>query len=483
MSTKVLKLAFLAISAVISSLMNASLSTCVFPTKWKQATIVPIYKTGSKTDPNNYRPISLLPIPGKMLEKIMHQHIMGYINEHNLLHENQGGFRKGRSTTHSIAALTNSILENTNDRLITATAFIDFSKAFDTVDHKILLSKLANMGIGGETLRWITDYLRGREQRTRLDGTHSQYVPVTYGVPQGSVLGPLLFIIFINDLVDACTFGEVRMYADDTVISVMDKNQEVALEKLSLALEELNRWSTTNKITINQTKSKVVLFGARKGMIEHTSGPKLGEMRLDIAQNYKYLGLVLDTNLTYSDCVKDILKKVAHKIWLLAKLKNYISNKTATLLYKTMVLPYFDYADIVYHAAPAPMLMKLQRMQNQGLKICGAVKRRFSTREIHVRLQLPKLEERQIMHLKVHAFHQVHTQDNLDDRERRGTRLGDGPLLKTHRVVRAGYARSVNHMAATVWNALAPNDRNTPTRTEFVCDCQKVLMKTISDMV
>jgi len=481
MSSKIIKLTFLAVPGVICGLMNASLQAKTFPNKWKKATVVPIHKDGNKTLTNNYRPISLLPLPGKILEKLMHAHLLTHLNGLGLLHENQGGFRKGKSTTQTITTLTNEVLRAANDKQTTAAAFIDFKKAFDTVDHDKLLRKLERYGITGSTQSWIRDYLAGRTQRTRIGNFYSGYTDITHGVPQGSVLGPLLFIIYINDLVDNIMHGKIMMYADDTVIYAADQNPGRAIESLDLALEELNVWSKDNKITINQAKSKVILFGVKSGTTDGMNKPKIGRVHLEYVESYKYLGLRLDARLTYRECTADILNKTAHKIWLLAKLKKYISDRMAVLIYKTMVLPYFDYADVVYHAAPKPMLQKLQRMQNKGLKICGGVDKRYSTREIHTRFQLPRLEDRRVFHLKLLAYQQAKAGTNLDRRPGPSTRLGDGPLLKTVKVVRASYERSVDHMTAKLWNALSSDQRSTPAETDFRRVCERDMMDTVDD--
>ena len=196
LSSRILRDAFCAIPNIIATLMNLSLSSDIFPDSWKKGKIIPLFKGGDHLEVNNYRPISLLPLPGKIIKKIVHNRITKFLEEHSLLNERQGGFRRGHSTINTVACFTDDIYMNINNSRCTLATFIDLKKAFDTVDHEILLDKLKYLGIKGKLHSWLKSYLLKRTQRTLANGTISDQLPVVCGVPQGLILGPTLFNIY-----------------------------------------------------------------------------------------------------------------------------------------------------------------------------------------------------------------------------------------------------------------------------------------------
>ena len=212
--------------------MELSINSCIFPDKWKLATVVPLFKGGKKEDVSNYRPVSLLPVPGKIIEKLVHDHIMKFFTENHSLCEKQNGFRPGHSTTNSIINLTNDIYNATNCGQVTVAAFVDLKKAFDTVNHKILLEKLNYTGIRKEMLIWIENYLDNRYQRTICNNTLSNLLRIKCGVPQGSILGPLFFLVYINYIKNILGDLKYQLYADDTVIYCSGNSYNEANEKL-----------------------------------------------------------------------------------------------------------------------------------------------------------------------------------------------------------------------------------------------------------
>ena len=219
LSSKICKDAFLVLTDQLVHIFNCSLLTAYFPLGWKSAKIVPLFKGGgAREDVSNYRPVSLLPLPGKLLEKVVHKRITQFFTDHEILSENQGGFRKGFSTTATIADLTDDMFANLNQGLTTLASFIDLKKAFDTVNLTILLKKLNKYGVRGATLQWCKNYRTDRRQCTLANECQSDTLPVTCGVPQGSVLGPLFFLVYVNDLQHAVNECDLKLYADDTVL-------------------------------------------------------------------------------------------------------------------------------------------------------------------------------------------------------------------------------------------------------------------------
>ena len=263
-STRVIKDAFCAIPHILSRLMNLSLDQGKFPEKWKRADIVPLFKGGDPCDVNNFRPIPLLPLPGKLLEKIVQTRLTSFFELYDILNKKQGGVRAGHSTINTIAEFTDDIFNNLNNSQCTIATFIDLKKAFDTINRSILLKKLFKLGIRGRTLNWLTSYLENRTQRTLANGKISLSQSINCGVPQGSVLGPTLFLVYINDIDSELTESSVHLFADDTVLYTCAESVERARLKLQTDLNILAKWCESNQLTINHNNTKNMLLGSKK---------------------------------------------------------------------------------------------------------------------------------------------------------------------------------------------------------------------------
>ena len=290
LSSRIIKDAFLAIPQIVTNLMNLSITQNKFPTKWKSATIIPLFKGGDREDVNNMRPVSLLPLPGKILEKVVHSSISTYLETNKILNVKQGGFRAGHSTLDTIASFTDDILIGMNAGEVTLATFIDLCKAFDTVNHIILLSKLKELGIKGNPLAWIKDYIDNRNQKTYANGLTSTSLRISCGVPQGSVLGPLLFLIYINDVDVNTEYCKVCLYADDTVLYVLDKCPQIAHQKMQSDIHALSRWCNKNQLTVNIKKTKCVLFASKYRTRKTRLLPiSMNGTELNYTDHYKYL--------------------------------------------------------------------------------------------------------------------------------------------------------------------------------------------------
>ena len=404
-----------------------------FPEKWKHATVIPIPKEGDHADVNNLRPISLLPLPGKLLEQVVHQQIMEYISMHNLLCKEQGGFRKGFSTISKIADFTDDLFTAINENKLTLAAFIDLRKAFDTVNHNILLQKLKTLGLHLQELKWFESYLVQRFQQPLANGIMSDKLEVYCGVPQGSILGPLLFLIYVNDLPRVIKFSTVHMYADDTVIYLSGRNTAEIEQSLQADLNNLAQWCSSNKLTINTKKTKTMTFGTpqqtkRMQNVRFT----LNEQVLGLVESYKYLGVTLDQNLNFQKHVKSIIKTLSYKIYLLSKIRPFLTEKAAVLIYKSMVLPYIDYGDTFYFSCTKDLLNKLQRMQNRALKIIFRLNRRFPTKELHQTAGVLMLDKRREMHLLNLMYNRSKIDQYIDARSI-NTRAHRGTLMLIER--------------------------------------------------
>ena len=480
LSSRVLKDAFLVLSSQLTFIYNMSLASATFPDDWKSATVIPLHKGGPTDVVGNYRPISLLPLPGKLLEKVVHLTISRHLEDNNLLTENQGGFRKNRSTTSTIVALTDNILKAMNDSKITVATFIDLRKAFDTINHTVLLRKIEHSGIGGTLLEWCKSYLSHRTQSTFANGVKSDSLMVTCGVPQGSVLGPLFFLLYVNDMTEYVKDANINLYADDTVIYVQGKKACDCSLRIQTALNKFSQWCDMNALHINASKTKTMVFGTSKKLKKLGNvTTKIGAVMIRQVPSYKYLGVTLDSTLSFKLHLSNVIRTVSHKLYVLSKIRKYLTERASVLIYKTMVLPYLDYADIIYNKACLQDLEKLQRLQNRALKICLKVIKFAETETIHRRTKVPLLSNRR----KEHLLNFMYKRKDLGlylQTPARETRSADAPKFVLPTPYLQCYKGSIEFAGAKAWNDMPTSLRLTPNYLSFRNKIHRELLNTVN---
>ena len=399
LSSFVIKKAFEVLAPEVTFMYNLSIQGAQFPDSWKNALVIPIPKQGNLTKVQNYRPISLLPLPGKILEKLIHQQLSDYLEGNMLLAGEQHGFRANHSTTHSIEQVTSFISRKMDARLPTASVFIDFRKAFDCVQHPVLLGKLRKLGFSGLVVDWVDSYLTDRKQRVYANDSYSDYLNVTQGVPQGSVLGPLFYIVYANDIAQIVNNCKLALYADDTVLYTSHGDFGVSIRNLQEDIDSLADWCIANGIKANTEKTKVMVFGSKCCLAKLPLFEiKFGDVTLQTVSSYKYLGLTLDAQLNYNLHVNRVIRSVSDKLKQFQRLRSFLNTRAALLVYKGMILPILEYGDIFFSAASAENRRKLQVLQNRGLR-CTLNKGCYdSTAELHSDARLLKLSHRREQH-------------------------------------------------------------------------------------
>ena len=323
-SSRMLKDAADIVAPSLTSLFNISINNGCFLSTWKLAKISPLFKKGSKQDPSNYRPISVLPTISKLIEKAVNMQLYSYLRDNNLLSQKQFGFRLNSSTVTASAMFTDKTLSAMDKGQLTGAVFIDLTKAFDTVNHSILLSKLCSLGVlnASPPYNWFESYLSNRCQVTVCNGTKSSPETVQIGVPQGSILGPLLFTLYINDLPDYLEHCDVTLYADDTVLFISDKSLHNIKSYMNSDLEKLNNWLKLNHLTLSISKSKFMIIGSsqRLNKIDSISF-KVDNIDLDEVSSFKYLGIVINNRLNWQDHVDQMFSKINKKLGLLKRIR------------------------------------------------------------------------------------------------------------------------------------------------------------------
>ncbi|CAB4041675.1 Hypothetical predicted protein, partial [Paramuricea clavata] len=323
-SARLLRIVAPVIAPSITRIINMSLSTGKFPSRWKTAMVTPLYKKGTECDPSNYRPISVLPILSKVIERHFHDSLYAFLNENNLSYTRQSGFRRGHSTETTLIKIIDELLFNLDKDKVSGMVLIDYCKAFDMVDHELLLKKLEVYGIVNHELQWCQSYLLNRKQVVRLGGKMSSEVVMKYGVPQGSILGPLFFILFINDLPLHVT-SQIDLYADDTTIIDSSDFSNISNLELSLnsSVSEVQHWANANKLSINESKTKVLLITGKRlaPRTDEKLNVTLNNKILDSVYSAPLLGLDIDKLLSFDDQIEKVCKKLASRIAVLRKIR------------------------------------------------------------------------------------------------------------------------------------------------------------------
>jgi hypothetical protein len=331
------------INSHLAHICNLSFLQGVFPNLLKKAIVVPIYKNGSRSDPSNYRPISILSTFSKVFEKLFHSRLVAFINKNNILHTNQFGFRSGKSTSLALTHVLSSLLAKCNSHSKVILTLLDLKKAFDFINHDLLLVKLKHYGIRGTPLQWIASYLTNRSQKCRVNANLSEMQSISAGVPQGSILGPILFIIFINDVFQFSSVNiELYLYADDTaIIFTADNNTDLQTIVDDFFVKYVN-WCTMNCIVVNPLKSNFLSFNHTNVVVS------INGHVLENPHFVKYLGILIDDKLSWNNHVKYVTKLCCQRIGVFKKILFHLPNDVAILYYNAFIQPCFSYCTVFW---------------------------------------------------------------------------------------------------------------------------------------
>ena len=375
--------------------LNLSLQSGEVPEELKVSNIIPLFKEGDVKSVNNYRPISLLSALSKLFEKVVYNRIFNFIEKHEILYQYQFGFRPKHSTTTALITLTDKLLTFFDNGMKTVGLFLDFSKAFDTINHKVLLKKLENYGIRGKCLEWIKSYLTNRKQRVIYNGTSSSELIVKCGVPQGSILGPLLFILYINDLSNVSPLLTPIMYADDSSFFLQGTNIDNIITGINTETENILTWLEVNRLSLNTKKSKWVLFDCAKnrGQVRHDWQIKIRGEIINQVENIKFLGIILDERLSWKEHVRYISTKLAKSIGILGKAKKYICKKLLLSLYYSFIYPHLNYVVPVWGNCAQIHLKSVVKMQKKAVRFIDSAPSYTSTEPLFNKYLLLSLEK------------------------------------------------------------------------------------------
>ena len=336
------------------------------PDELKVARVIPIFKGEDEQLVQNYRPISVLPFFSKNFEKIIATCVIDFLDDNKVFYKRQ--FGKNHSTSHAIITLVERVSKALDTGKYVVGVFLDLKKAFDTVDHNILLSKLKLYGIRGSTHSWFKSYLSNRKQYVEYNNFKSDTKTITHGVPQGSILGPLLFIIYMNDFSRSSDLLFSILFADDTSVFIEGKNFENISKILNTELEKVNMWLKANKLTINTKKTHYIMF--HRTRIKHNTNIKIliNNNIVDHINNTKFLGVIIDSKLNWTAHILYIKSKISKSIGILLKIRKFLQNNTMRNMYFTFIYPYLIYCIEVWGNAQHAHLDQLIKIQKKSIR-------------------------------------------------------------------------------------------------------------------
>lgn len=350
----------------LAKVINQSFKEGVFPSQLKVAKVIPIHKNGSKVEASNYRPISLLASISKIYEKLVHHRLLEFLEKHNTLYGRQYGFRPGRSCEHALLDAQHHLLHSMNKRQVSLLLLIDFSKAFDLVDHDILLRKLEHYGIRGVALKWMESYLKNREQFVFVSGSSSTKLNVDYGVPQGSILGPLLFIIYANDLPLISKIAHFIMYADDANIIISGDSLQSVIAQVDELVSTLVSWVDSNGLCLNLKKTQYMIFSRSK--IQLDSPLCIANTNIERVREARFLGVIVDEKLNWSTHIDTLRAKMSRYVGIMYRIKNLLPQKARLQIYHSFIQSHVNYCSLVWGFSAKSKIDLIFSKQKMGLR-------------------------------------------------------------------------------------------------------------------
>ena len=407
LSNRILKELSHELSSPLCSLFNKSLSLGKFPSPYKDANVTPVHKKGDLSIVSNYRPISLLNSVAKLFEKLVFKYLYNHLQDNNMLSSLQSGFIPCDSPVNQLAYLYHIFTEALDAGKEVRTVFCDISKAFDRVWHDGLIYKLKAAGVSGDVLRWFQSYLSGRRQRVVLPGSFSEWVYIKAGVPQGSILGPLLFLLYINDIVKNIG-SNIRLFADDTSLFIIVDNPTTAALCLNSDLEKLSRWTAIWLVTFNPSKNESLLISRKINKPIH---PPLYMQNVQIQEvsSHKHLGLYFSNDCSWHQHIDYIKQKAWFRIHIMRKLKFKLDRKSLETIYLSFIRPLLEYGDVIWDNCTQYEKNELDKVQNEAARITTGTTKLVSLDNLYKEVGWQTLHRRRQDH-KITLFYKMFNQ-------------------------------------------------------------------------
>lgn len=467
----------------LTHIVNFSLSFSQFPDQWRQAYVIPLPKVSNPTLLKQYRPISILPFLSKIIESIVHSQLTDFLSVNRLFNPFQSGFRRGHSTTSALLNVTEDIRRNMDESRITVLVLIDFSNAFNVVDHDLLLAILPKLNLSPSVVKWFSSYLNGRRQRTRDGQDFSEWEDIETGVPQGGILSPLLFSLFIS-LLPPHFLSQYHMYADDLQLYSSDSvnNLDSVIQTLNDDLSHLLSWSNRFGISVNPDKCQAIIIGSSRQLSKinsHYVPPCLfyNDTIIPFSQTVTNLGVTFDARLSWVSHIKEVSRKFYAALHSIIRLKRFLPRSAKITLVNSLLIPIIDYADVAYLDLSEELLNKLDRLLNTCIRFIFCLRKYDHVSHFRAELKWLPIRERRNLRILCILFSTLKdplsptylkTRFNLrTDTHNRNLRSDDNLLLDTpaHNTCFRGNSFSVE--AVRLWNSLPFDIRRVDTKERF----------------
>lgn len=471
-SQKLLKVICQEVTPTLTKLINLSIKETSYPKCLKSAKIIPIYKNGDRSSCNNYRPISLLSAFNKIFELKLHNDLSDFIENNNIYYSNQFGFRKFHSTVDALIKVHDHIIQQKRLKMKIFGIFIDLKKAFDSIDNEILIKKLPYYGIRGPFIKLINSYLTDRICQTIVNNSISQSNQIKYGVPQGSILGPLLFALYINDLESLSNDVEINLFADDTAIFCSESTYTNLIKKSNETLKTLDGWLRANKLTLNTQKTHFVDFSKDKNKSHIPKILKYDSRQLEEKEYTKYLGMIIQNNLEWNIHIKNLINRLNRFIPLYYQLKSMMSMKRKLIIFNALTSSLIRYGIELYAQRDSKWIKQLQKTQNRLLKVLFNLPHLTRTNTLHKEKGILKITDHMRLRTLLISQKVVHKKNETNSSHKSFTRNEPSRNLRSilNFQLSAEFYNKFNKIsenAAILWNSLSNETKRIKKRNDF----------------
>ena len=459
MPVKIFKLIAPEIIPILCIMINSSILTGTFPECLKLARITPVHKKGDKTSTNNYRPIASLPFLSKVYERLVANRIISFFEKFKLIDLSQFGFQRNKSTADALFHLTEYIYKGIDEKKLTLNIQIDLRKAFDTVNHKILLDKLFSYGFRGFAQRWLGSYLADRKQFVRINNCSSSIKAINIGVPQGSILGPLLFLFYINDISKHSKMFNITLFADDTTLSLSHSSLDQGILSANSELEVIHNWTIYNRLSVNVEKTETMLIN-RKLSQNSTNHLVFGGQNLSLTDCSTFLGVRLDSQLKFNNHISYIMNKLSKSVGIFSRIKNNLTLKAKCDYYYSHIFSHLSYNVIFWGKTHDCYLEPIILIQKRMVRLMTNSHFLAHTDPIFSELKFLKFPDIYLYFISIHMFNAI-KQGKYQTENRRSARFLNQAEPTQHKYTST--QRCVSYMGPKTWNSL-PNELRAITK-------------------